>query len=284
VGKEMGGKAKTIVPLIALAAVGIATGGFGLAAGGAAAAGAGAGAGAVGATTALPAAALVGGAAQGAGAVTAATTAATAATTAGSALTAGSLVGGAAQGAGLAAGYAIPAVGPGAVSAGLTAGTAAQTGFFASLSTLDKIGLGFKGLSAAGSGATALSTSNAQKAAIAAQENENKLITSEDKLSLANQSLENTKRLRGVLAAQQVQAASQGVAASAQLADAAFADAQSGDDILGSRQAVLDGRASVASDAFSARSRLAGRRGAGQAVGSLLDFSSATARTVRGRR
>lgn len=174
-------------------------------------------------------------------------------------------------------------VGPGVASASQAA---AAPGFFGSisqewakLSTFEKVGLGFKGASGAGSLAMGNANAIAQRAAIAFQEGEAKTAAAGDKLEIAERELEAQRKLRRVLATQQVQASASGVTASPELADASYYEAGRESDFLDSRRALLDERGGLASSAFSLRRRSAARRGVGSGVGSLLDFGADAART-----
>ena len=198
----MGGRVGQLLPLVALAGVGIATGGFGLA----------------------PAAPAVGATAAAAGVA--------------------------------------PTIG------GLTNVVTAPTLFgkvasaFSGLSTFDKLALGLKGAQTAGQIAAGSQAADATEAAIALQENEAAFVRAER---------------RRVLAAQTVQAASAGVAASPQLADAAASAAGRTADSLALRGEILDTQAGVAADTFAMRRRHAARRGSGAVIGSLLDFGTLNA-------
>ncbi len=269
----MGGKAKIILPLVALGAAAVATGGFGLA-----------GAGAAGSA--------------GTGAAAATTGAAAATTTA----TAGGLT---ATQAGLFAGANATAMG--SATAGLTAAQAAtfapalapsfaaETGFFASLgkefaamSTLDKFGMGLKGVAAAGSIGGTMMNAEAQKAAIAFQENELKLSQSADGLEISEAELDSQKRLRRVLSAQGNFFSSTGISGSegsaARLADAAYGEADAEMDLLQAKRDLSKSGARNVGASFALQRRRAVIGSAGGAFGSLLDFGGDALGSIERRR
>jgi len=259
----MGGKAKIILPLIALGIGAAATGGFGLAGAGAATSTSG---------------------------VVGSTVASNVITSAGLTSTAASLVpasagalalGGAAAGVGTAASLAggIDA----AVAAAVPLGGVAETGFFSTLASefsamsgLEQAGLGLQGLSAVGTGAGALINSNAQKAALAAQESEKKLSQAASRLDIANAELDSQKRLRKTISTQTNFFAATGVNAStgsaSRVADAATGEAGQEMDLLKTRRDLLNKGATNVGASFAIRRRQASLASTGAGIGSLLDF------------
>jgi len=224
----MGGKAKIILPLVAL---GIATGGFGLAGAGAAGAGGVSAAGAAAAESAGLAGLGAGGefalSSVGAGAVGSAALAESA-----------GLAGlGAAGEFGSVAAGSFPV--PIAASGPLTA-TPASTGFFtqigenlASLTPLEKVNLAFAGINAV-----------AQQNALSVQDNENKISESYKRLGIAEKELDNQKKLGKTLATQRNLFATVGVNASqgsaAQLQNSAFGEAGLNQDKFTAERSLLN--------------------------------------------
>jgi len=237
----MGGKAKIILPLIALGIGAFATGGFGLA-------GAGAASGAAG---------------------TAGATAATA--------TATGVGAGASTGLSLAGGIdaAVAAAVPlgGVAETGFFSTLASE---FSAMSGLEQAGLGLQGLSAVGTGAGALINSNAQKTALAAQESEKKLSQAASRLDIANAELDSQKRLRKTISTQTNFFAATGVNAStgsaSRVADAATGEAGQEMDLLKTRRDLLNKGATNVGASFAIRRRQASLASTGAGIGSLLDF------------
>jgi len=223
----MGGKAKIILPLIALGVGAVATGGFGLL-----------GAGAAGGT--------------GAG-ITGSTIASNVITATGLTPAAASLVPASAGSLALSSGTgALNLSLAGGIDAAVNAG-AAPTGFFAqigqslsNLTPLEKINFAFSGINAA-----------AQQNALSGQENESKLSEANNRLDLASKDLDNQRGLQKSLATQSNFFAASGINASrgsaAQLQNNAFGNASLAQDKITAGRSLLGAGTQLRQQSFQAK-------------------------------
>lgn len=169
----------------------------------------------------------------------------------------------------------------------------AEQGFFSSLVSgfsdltgMQKIGLGMQAVSGVGNIVSGNINAAGQDAAIAFQENQQKLQQSRDRLDIANKELDSQRRLRSTLATQNNYFAALGIdpaqGSAANLADAARGAQGIEQGILNSRRAISGAASRNRLAALRSRRR---RGGGGIALGSLLDFGGSFAGAIdRNRR
>lgn len=271
-----GKNAKTILPLLALGAIGVASGGFGLfgSAGASGAAAGGVTAGTTAATTALsgplagvaltPAQAVGAGAAGGSLAATPVATTAlsgplagvplSAAQAAGSGVTPGTIW------APAAAGALAPGAGPGA----------GMFGFFNSLSTFEKLSLGLSALSGGAMVQGAQQQGEAREVALATQLEDAKAQRVFSELELVSRQNEIEARRERALASIANSPLSSGARERLAIATDGAATGEMG--LLRAESSLAAQRTRNRLTGLRNRRRLAGRSGAVAAIGGLLDF------------
>ena len=175
--------------------------------------------------------------------------------------------GNAALGAGLVEGAGLSMTAP--ASEGILSTIASEWG---NMSLFQKAGLGLSGVSTAGSVVGSVQNTKAQKAAIAAQEEERKLTEARDRLEIADSRAGVEDKLARTLAGIAALEGAAGSRMSPSVTEAAASSAQSDRDLLAARESVVDAGGTISGSTAAINRRLASSQGYGGAFGSLIDF------------